>query len=112
LYLNPPAHAAVFSVDEKTAIQALDRKDPVLPLLSRTSSLLRGIPPLGVNSVRSPSWFRPLVAFPFASTPKVPTFRIAASLRINLYAGYRSARNQVPSELVPRISNDRGFDIV
>ena len=32
LYLNPPQHAAVFSVDEKTAIQALDRKDPVLPM--------------------------------------------------------------------------------
>jgi transposase len=32
LYVNPPAHAAVFCVDEKTAIQALDRKDPVLPL--------------------------------------------------------------------------------
>jgi transposase len=32
LYLNPPAHAAVFCVDEKTAIQALDRKDRVLPL--------------------------------------------------------------------------------
>ena len=32
LYLNPPQHAAVFSVDEKTAIQALDRKDQVLPL--------------------------------------------------------------------------------
>lgn len=32
LYMNPPQHAAVFSVDEKTAIQALDRKDPVLPL--------------------------------------------------------------------------------
>src|SRR5690242_20699558 len=32
LYLNPPAHAAVFCVDEKTALQALDRKDPVLPL--------------------------------------------------------------------------------
>src|ERR1051325_9621637 len=27
LYMNPPQHAAVFSVDEKTAIQALDRKD-------------------------------------------------------------------------------------
>jgi transposase len=26
LYLNPPAHAAVFCVDEKTAIQALDRR--------------------------------------------------------------------------------------
>ena len=32
LYLRPPAHAAIFCVDEKTAIQALDRKDPVLPL--------------------------------------------------------------------------------
>ncbi|UCE31037.1 MAG: IS630 family transposase [Burkholderiales bacterium] len=32
LYLNPPEHAAVFSVDEKTAIQALDRKDRMLPL--------------------------------------------------------------------------------
>ena len=27
LYVNPPQHAAVFCVDEKTAIQALDRKD-------------------------------------------------------------------------------------
>jgi transposase len=32
LYLNPPMHAAVFSMDEKSAIQALDRLDPVLPL--------------------------------------------------------------------------------
>ena len=32
LYLNPPRHAAVFCVDERTAIQALDRLDPVLPL--------------------------------------------------------------------------------
>lgn len=32
LYLDPPEHAAVFCVDEKTAIQALDRLDPVLPL--------------------------------------------------------------------------------
>jgi transposase len=32
LYLDPPQHAAVFCVDEKTAIQALDRLDPVLPM--------------------------------------------------------------------------------
>jgi transposase len=32
LYLNPPQHLAVFCVDEKTAIQALDRLEPVLPL--------------------------------------------------------------------------------
>src|SRR6201984_2785906 len=32
LYLKPPVNAAVFCVDEKSAIQALDRLDPVLPL--------------------------------------------------------------------------------
>jgi transposase len=32
LYLNPPAHAMVFSVDEKSQIQALDRTQPVLPM--------------------------------------------------------------------------------
>jgi transposase len=32
LYLNPPQHAVVLCVDEKTAIQALDRRDPILPL--------------------------------------------------------------------------------
>lgn len=32
LYLNPPEHAVVFCVDEKTQIQALDRTQPSLPL--------------------------------------------------------------------------------
>ena len=32
LSLDPPQHAAVFCVDEKTASQALDRRDRVLPL--------------------------------------------------------------------------------
>lgn len=32
LYLNPPEKALVFSVDEKSQIQALDRTQPVLPL--------------------------------------------------------------------------------
>ena len=32
LYLDPPRHAAVFCIDEKTAMQALDRRDRVLPL--------------------------------------------------------------------------------
>lgn len=32
LYLNPPEHALVFSVDEKTQIQALDRTQQPLPL--------------------------------------------------------------------------------
>ena len=32
LYMDPPAHAIVFSVDEKSQIQALDRTQPGLPL--------------------------------------------------------------------------------
>jgi len=32
LYLNPPTHAAVFCVDEKPQIQALDRTQPLLPI--------------------------------------------------------------------------------
>jgi transposase len=32
LYLNPPEHALVLSVDEKTQIQALDRTQPSLPI--------------------------------------------------------------------------------
>ena len=35
LYLRPPKNAAVFCVDEKTAIQALDRTQPALPLQPR-----------------------------------------------------------------------------
>ena len=32
LYLNPPANALVFSIDEKSQIQALDRTQPGLPI--------------------------------------------------------------------------------
>jgi len=32
LYLNPPERAAVFSFDEKTQVQALDRTQPSLPM--------------------------------------------------------------------------------
>ena len=32
LYMNPPAHAVVFCVDEKAQIQALDRTQPLFPL--------------------------------------------------------------------------------
>jgi transposase len=32
LYLNPPEHAMVFCVDEKSQIQALDRTQPLLPM--------------------------------------------------------------------------------
>ena len=34
LYLHPPEHAVVLSVDEKTSIQALERTQPPLPLRS------------------------------------------------------------------------------
>jgi hypothetical protein len=36
LYLNPPERAVVLCVDEKSQIQALDRTQPILPLLPGT----------------------------------------------------------------------------
>lgn len=36
LYLSPPVAAAVFAVDEKPQIQALDRSAPILPMLPTT----------------------------------------------------------------------------
>ncbi len=33
LYLSPPTHALVLSVDEKSQIQALDRAQPILPMM-------------------------------------------------------------------------------
>jgi hypothetical protein len=41
LYLNPPQYAAVFCVDEKTAIQGLGRKDPVFAAFSWASAAPR-----------------------------------------------------------------------
>jgi transposase len=34
LYMNPPDHAVVLCVDEKTQIQALDRTQPIFPMLA------------------------------------------------------------------------------
>src|SRR5260370_36947451 len=32
LYMNPPDNAAVFAIDEKSQIQALERAQPILPM--------------------------------------------------------------------------------
>ena len=42
LYLNPPENAVVFSVDEKSSVQALDRTQPGLPLHGRRLHSRRG----------------------------------------------------------------------
>jgi hypothetical protein len=46
VYLSPPTRAIVLSVDEKSQIQALDREQPVLPMMPgilerRTHSYVR-----------------------------------------------------------------------
>ncbi len=41
LYLNPPQHAAVFCVDEKTAIQALDPQGPAAAVIAGTRRTAR-----------------------------------------------------------------------
>ena len=42
IYMNPPEHALVLCVDEKTQIQALDRTAPILPMLPTTPARMSG----------------------------------------------------------------------
>ncbi len=44
LYVNPPEHAVVLSVDEKSQIQALDRTQPGLPLKKGRCGTMSGEP--------------------------------------------------------------------
>src|SRR5215510_12801481 len=71
--------------------------------LSRTSSLLRAVPPLKLRIRTLALVVLPLVASPFASESQVPTFRLTASWQAQAtsHAGCRSARKQISSELVP-----------
>ena len=48
LYLDPPAHSLVLSVDEKSQIQALDRTQPGLPIKKG-----RAPAPMGAGSPQS-----------------------------------------------------------
>jgi hypothetical protein len=41
LYVDPPAHAVVLSIDEKSQIQALDRSQPGLPVKPRGAARAR-----------------------------------------------------------------------
>jgi hypothetical protein len=82
---------------------------PWLRPLSRTSSLIQGAPSLGVASVLSSSWFSPLVASPFASTPEVSMFHVVASPRCRPPTCRISRFRR---SLSRGLLANRGFDIV
>ena len=54
LYLNPPEHALVLSVDEKSQVPALDRTQPGLPLKKAALGLLRMITSVTAPALCSP----------------------------------------------------------
>jgi hypothetical protein len=54
LYLNPPEHALVLSVDEKSQVPALDRTQPGLPLKKAALGLLRMITSVTAPPLCSP----------------------------------------------------------
>src|SRR5260370_897696 len=52
LYVNPPAHAIVLSVDEKSQIQALDRTQPGLPMKNgRAGTITHDYKPNGTTTL-------------------------------------------------------------
>src|SRR5687768_738739 len=60
LHLNPPQHAAIFCIDEKSAIQALDRLDRRLPFSPGVpngmdlSITCTGLFPCSLRSIHAP----------------------------------------------------------
>ena len=77
---------------------------PLLGPRYQASSLLRGAPPLGTVSVRSPSWFGPRVTFPVvaSATPQYDRFPCsthAPALRsCHLDAGHRLVGHRHPPD--------------
>jgi transposase len=56
LYLNPPEHALVLSVDEKSQVQALDRTQPGLPLKKgRAGTMTHDYKRNGTTTLRNPA---------------------------------------------------------
>ena len=71
-YLNPPQHAALFRVDEKTAIQALDTGDP--------RQILSNPPPAAANP--PPTRIDPIA--PCSSTGATPSPRVVMPPSISI----------------------------
>src|SRR5436853_562562 len=72
LYLNPPDHAVVLCVDEKSQIQALDRTAPLLPL--RPGQAERRTHDYRRHGAPSASFSRPIMPIPNPSPgPKART---------------------------------------
>jgi hypothetical protein len=82
LYVDPPAHAIVLSVDEKSQIQALDRTQPGLPLTKgRAGTMTHDYKRNGTTtlfSARSPIRWR---SGPSSSLPKMPQPASSSTLR-------------------------------
>lgn len=91
LYMNPPANAAVFAVDEKSQIQALERAQPILPM------------DLGQPERRTHNYIRHGTLDLFAALDVVKGTVIARCKRqhrsVDFIAFLREIDDSVPSEL-------------
>jgi transposase len=91
LYIDPPAHAIVLSVDEKSQIQALDRTQPGLPMKKGRAGrhIVAGCPALNhghqadhaLDLIRATKWGQATHRTPFPLAPTAPRHSPAAGRR-------------------------------
>ena len=87
LYLSPPNRALVLSIDEKSQIQALDREQPVLPMMP------------GVPERRTHSYVRHGTTSLFAALDVASGFVIGRGSAMALFSSGASTARRVDNTL-------------
>ena len=95
LYVDPPAHAVVFSIDEKSQIQALDRTQPGLPMKKGRCATMTpavSLQPAGLTRGGDAAWSRPAAGNGSPGATEIP--RAAGAPRRSACTASRRARTR------------------
>jgi transposase len=104
LYVDPPAHAIVLSVDEKSQIQALDRTQPGLPMKKgRLGTMTHDYKDMGRRRYSPPSTF--WTARSSAATCNAIAIRSSSASSTPLRPKSQQARSFTPSSTITPRTN-------
>jgi hypothetical protein len=105
LYMNPPDHAMVLCIDEKSQIQALNRTQPLLPMRPASYTLTLSQFPHGnhfaMHRPHSASIWLEAEYDPLITNPTRPELWVIERNSERLPPAHQSMTNTVPLPFVP-----------